>query len=735
MRGTQKSVSGTSSVKIEDSAGVPIKSIEITGNTVQDINLEQMDSYLDYFKNTNNYSSAGVSYTYRIALPSEWQGKELTFTLVEISKMTGTTVKLSDGDDALFSSSQILLSSSGEISSVTSKAYKYLIFTGVIGTPYEVDGIGYTELTEIIEFWNNYQMTVTGTMTAFPQPIQNANQKSTNLFDESTVTVGKEISADGVEGNNSYQRLSDYIEIEPSTTYRLSDVYNEFTSFTNTSQTQYARCACYDESKTLISILFALSRTQKGQHTTTFETPENAKYIRITQGKFAEKTMLTKGEDFVPYLPFGDYGSKVILHGKNLIDDVYNVFFHTATYQNNLKRVEKDGRNCIYYTFNAERRYVIEGGFKENTQYTISFDWFVGADKYGSGKYTPILTIQYTDGTAESINNNELVNNKYVPVQYEWRHVSYKTAAEKTVKALASSSYTNLEIWIDVDTFMFQEGAVETPYEPYFREEFYIPTSIDVDGTNVPLRFSEYDKLTVDRVSNKVVYINGTYIITYDENKINTSNIYLNPQAGLNFYFHRVANSTFLVNGKGLSTHFPRRPWYPLQTNYSFGALSDNNYTNIAFRLTGTETLAEFKQFMIDIANTGNPVIVQAQRFTPIEHDITSTDLGQALLSLCVPKGASGTLEITSNLEPTSLDVVYYSEIEEDKVELTVCYVNEAGEDIAEPKAYQVRRGSKYQMVVPHIDGYTRTQESVFGVASNNDVINLIYKEDNDVSV
>ncbi|MBO5373971.1 MAG: hypothetical protein J6A54_00795, partial [Clostridia bacterium] len=157
-------------------------------------------------------------------------------------------------------------------------------------------------------------------------PIKNANQKSTNLFDESTVTVGKEISADGVEGNNSYQRLSDYIEIEPSTTYRLSDVYNTFTIFdANSAQAQYDRCACYDESKTLISVLFVLSRTQKGQHTTTFTVPENAKYIRITQGKFAEKTMLTKGEAFVPYLPFGDYGSKIVLHGKNLIDDVYNV--------------------------------------------------------------------------------------------------------------------------------------------------------------------------------------------------------------------------------------------------------------------------------------------------------------------------------------------------------------------------------------------------------------------------
>ncbi|MBO5338235.1 MAG: hypothetical protein J6A96_00890, partial [Clostridia bacterium] len=457
--------------------------------------------------------------------------------------------------------------------------------------------------------------------------------------------------------------------------------------------------------------------------------------IRITQGKFAEKTMLTKGEAFVPYLPFGDYGSKIVLHGKNLIDDVYNVFFHTTTYHNNLKRVEKDGKNCIYYTFNAERRYVIEGGFKENTQYTISFDWFVGADLYGSSKYTPILTIQYTDGTAASINNNELVNNKYVPVQYEWRHVSYKTAAGKTVKALASSSYTNLEIWIDVDTFMFQEGAVETPYEPYFREELYIPTSIDVDGTNVPLLFSEYDKITVDRVKNEVKFVQGStqYRFTGNETiELAGSGYPYNFRTGqlpipcltgngkplLSTHFKNT-NSTSLidsVNGEGYFIQWNTSVWY---FNYDSQRGGVNN----------------FKNWLKTNYDNGSPITVQYQTATPIEHDITTTDLGQALLSLCVPKGASGTLEITSNLEPTSLDVVYYSEIEEDKVELTVCYVNEAGEDIAEPKAYQVRRGSKYQMVVPHIDGYTRTQESVFGVASNNDVINLIYKEDNDVSV
>ena len=576
MRGTQKSVSGTSSVKIEDSAGVPIKSIEITGNTVQDINLEQMDSYLDYFKNTDNYSSAGASYTYRIALPSERQGKELTFTLGEISKMTGITVKLSDGDNALLSSSQILLSSNGEISSVTSKAYKYLIFTGVIGTPYEVDGIGYTELTEIIEFWNNYQMTVTGTMTAFPQPIQNAN----------------------------------------------------------------------------------------------------------------------------------DNGMSVVLHGKNLALAT-EVFNKSKGYKDN---VIKDGRNCLYFKGSGSYEYVIDGGFKENTRYTISFDMF--SEKYGSETHSYTLRIVYTDGSLNWISGTFALN--------KWTKRTLETKSGKTIKSIGQIAWDNVPVYIDKNTFLIYEGAVTSPeYEPYFWNEIPLPTSLEVSGEEIPLILSEYDRLVVDTSKNKVIYHNGGYY----------KDFYASSGMGSSTNPSKVwAKIPCELTGNGYCSHFEKNS-FAFENNLGFGT------SGISFPTSVFASTTALSDFLEEQTTNGTPLTILAEKQTPTEYDITSTELGQALLSLCVPLGASGTLEITSNLEPTSLDVVYYSEIEEDKVELTVCYVNEAGEDIAEPKAYQVRRGSKYQMVVPHIDGYTRIQESVFGVASNNDVINLTYKEDNDVSV
>jgi len=355
----------------------------------------------------------------------------------------------------------------------------------------------------------------------------------------------------------------------------------------------------------------------------------------------------------IPIENANDNGMSMVLHGKNLALAT-QMFNKNGKYNAN---VTLDGRNCVRCLQTNTTSHAILGGFKEKTQYTFIFDYaFVRAEGTNVTQNGAIFYIKYTDGS-QSV------------VAWNWQYDKftkkiYTSTAGKTIKGIGNiNADYRAWIYIDKDTFGVYEGAIADPiYEPYFRETIEIPTSIDVDGTNVPLRFSEYDKLTVDRLGNKVVYINGTYVITYDENKINTSSIYLNPQAGTNFYFHRVANSTFLVNGKGLSTHFPEKPWYPLQKNYSFGALSDNNYTNIAFRLTGTETLAEFKQFMIDIANTGNPVIVQAQRFTPIEYDITSTDLGQSLLALATRKGTNY-LEISSDLAPSQTDLSYWRQI------------------------------------------------------------------------
>ena len=488
----------------------------------------------------------------------------------------------------------------------------------------------------------------------YPQVIENVST-SRNMFDESIVTVGKHISAEGVEGNSSHQRLSDYIEIEPNTTYRLSDVYNEFTFWDdyNSGQAQYDRCACYDESKTLITVLFNLSRNQKGQHTTIFSTPENARYIRITQGKFAEKTMLTKGEPFVPYAPFGG-GTQLVLYNKNLIDDVYNVLFHTSAYGNRLKKEEKDGRNCIYYLFNTNRKYVIEGGFKTNTPYTISFDYVTGKDVSGSATRTPIITVFYKDGTRLSLTS---------PAK-EWEHIRITTSADKTIDCIGTYTDSNVEIWIDRDTFMLQEGAVSDPvYEPYFREEIVIPTSVEVNGKTVPLRFAGsdkvinnrtlIDKLTVDRINNKVKYHQEFEIYEMTKEDEETWYNAFNIGEGA-FYASFILQAPSPLNSIGVAkcNYATNRMVNPTSTYYFDIWYRGDGATALDLNFTNCESIDEMLNIIASKRAEGNPYTFQYPLAEPIEHDITDSPLADSLLMLATQNGTN-TVEITGNLTPT----------------------------------------------------------------------------------
>ena len=350
----------------------------------------------------------------------------------------------------------------------------------------------------------------------------------------------------------------------------------------------------------------------------------------------------------IPIENANDDGMSMVLHGKNLAT-AQQIYKKAGNYA----EVKFEGRNCIKFTDNIIQYTTIVGGFKENTRYTVSF-WAKTVSRSGAG-YSIALNI---------VNADETRNNIYIYPNTDWKKYTVTTNSNTTVVRMGTADweYRNT-IYIDVDTFCIYEGAITDPvYEPYFRETVEIPTNIDVNGTSVPLRFSEYDKLTVDRLNNKVVYTNGSYSYTYTLDKIDTALFYLNPQSGVNYIFHRVSNSSFLSYDIGKCSHFRKRPWWPLDANNSFTVTTVSETTNIVFRIKSNTTVQEFKQLMIDIANTGNPVVVQAKRITPIEYDITNTDLGQALLALATRKGTN-IFEISSNLAPSQTDLSYWRQI------------------------------------------------------------------------
>lgn len=255
-----------------------------------------------------------------------------------------------------------------------------------------------------------------------------------------------------------------------------------------------------------------------------------------------------------------------------------------------------------------------------------------------------------------------------------------------------------------------------------------IPTSIDVNGESVPLTFSEHDKLTVDGLNGKVTYTQGSAMYSYTGEETGTSKLSIVSGKGNNY---RSFYSSLFGKGdlrclynKCYNSHFEKGEWNPLSLPGTYVARN----TDIIFRTDGVQTLDEFKAFLAEQYANGTPVIFVSQRETPIEHDITDTSLGKELLSLLVPKGEDATLEVKCDIGVSSINVIYYSETKEDKVALTVRYLNLSGEEIREPRTYYVRRGSEFEIIPPHIDGYT-IGTIIKGVAHSEIIIRLFYKE------
>ena len=149
--------------------------------------------------------------------------------------------------------------------------------------------------------------------------------KSVNLFDKSAVTNGKYVNM--VNGNLSTSAnfsASDYIEVEPSTSYC-------FSNFNTGTQGAY-----YDSSKVFIS----------GIGTKVTTSPSNAKYIRFGCPSVDIPTMqLQKGKNTTAYEP---YGGKFISY-----ESISSKAKSKLTRQpSNVKKVALDG-SCDYTSISS----------------------------------------------------------------------------------------------------------------------------------------------------------------------------------------------------------------------------------------------------------------------------------------------------------------------------------------------------------------------------------------------
>lgn len=150
--------------------------------------------------------------------------------------------------------------------------------------------------------------------------------------------------------------------------------------------------------------------------------------------------------------------SQVQLEGKNLAYRGWAEDFVSRINNSNLASlIINGGRNCLLYSPQAgygdyENKYIFKTDFEENTQYTFQFD----IKKQTSN--TPTFAIEYTDGTSTLIPNVTAINT--------WQHITLTSTAGKTIK-YARANYTDGGTFIDLNTFMVEEGSTATSYEPY----------------------------------------------------------------------------------------------------------------------------------------------------------------------------------------------------------------------------------------------------------------------------
>ena len=285
------------------------------------------------------------------------------------------------------------------------------------------------------------------------------------------------------------------------------------------------------------------------------------------------------------------------------------------------------------------------------------------------------------------------------------------------------------------------EGESPTPSEPWTlkclgdngvtislgEKTVSLPSTVKINGKDVQLLLSEYDNITVDGVQGRVVYTSYAfpYYFTGDET------FQINSWAKNRGYgsYYQVVPKGYALTDSLACTHFKKGVYTENSTMVTQkNAFGYTGTWYIWFRSDGVQTTDEFKAWVKAQHEAGNPVYVIAKLKTPIEHDITDTDFGKALLSLCAPANDDFQLTVTGALKGASLSAIYYSTREEDTVNITVKYVDEGGNEINEPWINQARKGSKYLVIAPHIDGYVRVVNEVFGVADSDIEVILEYR-------
>ena len=181
----------------------------------------------------------------------------------------------------------------------------------------------------------------------------------------------------------------------------------------------------------------------------------------VLYGGYQETSVISeikieKGEQSTSYSPYGYGNVNISVYNKNLAYSNWaQILVDKIKNSDKAKVVVEDNRDCLLFSADAgyplqrESYYFFSGIFKENTQYTISFDI-----KPSTGNAN--INVYYKDGTIGKNLGAPLTINK-------WQRVVYTTSAQKTVDAISPGYYSGAS-YIDLNSMQIEEGTVATDY-------------------------------------------------------------------------------------------------------------------------------------------------------------------------------------------------------------------------------------------------------------------------------
>ena len=485
-----------------------------------------------------------------------------------------------------------------------------------------------------------------------PVEVECVGEKTKNLFDKDNANVFTGYLSSGILTNFAATADSRYsitfaIPCEPNKTYTVS------------RQIISARFAVgYSESSPAqgISVTFIANYSNQA---ITITTDDMAKYLYVwfyngaydatyTYEELLSGIQVQEGEAATDYEPYG-YKIPVVCSGKNMFDkdgfcEYYNSF-------GTLKANANDnylGEDCFSYygKYPAEGYYDfiwLEGGFKENTRYTIRLS--ASFYNYSTTSITPsFFVIFYTDGTVSYLNKT-LYNNSFV-------NVSHTTHSDKTVKGIGVPNYGQ-GVKFYIKDMIVEEGTTGTDYEPYVE-----PTTTNI-YLDEPLRnligyssgkitFKDY----IDFEKQKVIRQVG--VQEFDENYEYRAQ-YSNDTYSFYGYYRYVDDMRKGDRLSGLCTYIQNKGytgqiWFGVASNIVYFSLPDvyNSGTDI------TERNQAAKDWF---ASLEMPFLIYYPLATPTETAIE-------LPKLPTIKGTT-IYSIDTAIQPSNMSATYYSTAKE----------------------------------------------------------------------